>query len=142
MGSNGQPGTEKCSLPVHFRWGQSWSQTDDRIRFSVSRNPCTPIFLLFDPSEWNFCLAVQTLSHRKLSTVITSGGVDQFLRTDFPHGEHHKSFRMRPPRASGDDLSGTFARERVLLYHHFGIRVILGRASRPARVPATSAACK
>ena len=76
-----------------------------------------------------------------LWTAITSGGVDQFQISDFRPGQNRKSFRMSHLRASGDDLSGTFEPGRVLLYHVFVIRVILGRASRPARLDSSILCC-
>ena len=90
--------------------------------------------MLFDRPGWNFCHGAAYCCHRKLLAAITSGQIEVSHIFDFLHGEHRKSFRMRPPRGSGDDLSGTFAPGRVLLDHILGIRVILGRASRPARL--------
>ena len=97
--------------------------------------------MLFDRPGWNFCHGAAYCCHRKLLAAITSGQIEVSHIFDFLHGENRKSFRMRPPRASGDDLSGTFERERVLLDHLLGIRVILGRASRPARLDSSILCC-
>ena len=101
---------------------------------SVPENPSTPIFTRLGSAQGNFRLRDLCWVYRKLSAAITSAGVGRFQISHFGHGEHRKSFRMSPLGASGDHLSGTFAAGRVLLDHHLGPRVILGRAYRPARL--------